>query len=95
MGGLELRDLTVRYGDREVLHGLSLTVPAGQQVALVGPNGSGKTTLLRALAGIAPVVRGSAVPATGLTRREIARHVAFLPQEEHWEFAFSVDEVVR
>lgn len=52
---LDIRDLTVRYRQRAVLH--DLTLPAlqpGRVLALVGPNGAGKSTLLRALAGLIP-----------------------------------------
>ncbi len=48
---LELRDVRAGYGRIEVLHGVSLTVPAGTVVALLGPNGAGKTTLLGVAAG--------------------------------------------
>ena len=49
---LQARALQVRLGDRQVLHGLSLALPAGRWTAIVGPNGAGKSTLLRALAGM-------------------------------------------
>ncbi|MCW5233755.1 ABC transporter ATP-binding protein [Verminephrobacter eiseniae] len=49
---LEVRDLTVGYGDRSVLRGLSLKVEPGQLVALIGANGAGKTTLLRTVSGL-------------------------------------------
>jgi ABC-2 type transport system ATP-binding protein len=48
---VEARDLTVARRRQEVLHDLSLTVPAGSVVGLLGPSGSGKTTLLRSIAG--------------------------------------------
>jgi ABC-type branched-subunit amino acid transport system ATPase component len=52
---LELRDIRAGYGTIEVLHGVSLTVPAGSVFALLGPNGAGKTTTLRVASGeIAP-----------------------------------------
>ena len=49
---LQARALKVRLGDRQVLGGLSLALPAGRWTAIVGPNGAGKSTLLRALAGM-------------------------------------------
>ncbi len=48
---LELRDVRAGYGPIEVVHGVSLEVPAGSVMALLGPNGGGKTTLLNVCAG--------------------------------------------
>jgi branched-chain amino acid transport system ATP-binding protein len=48
---LELREVRAAYGRIEVLHGVSLTVPAGCVFALLGPNGAGKSTLLKVASG--------------------------------------------
>jgi ATPase subunit of ABC transporter with duplicated ATPase domains len=48
---LIVRDLKVRFGARELYDGLSITLEAGERLAVIGPNGSGKTTLFRALLG--------------------------------------------
>ena len=48
---LEIRDLRVRIGEREILKGVNLTVPKGQVHAIMGRNGSGKSTLSYVLAG--------------------------------------------
>ncbi|WP_411575548.1 ABC transporter ATP-binding protein [Streptomyces mutabilis] len=58
-GGLSVRGLAAAHGRAPVLHGISLTVPAGSCTAVVGPSGSGKTTLARCLAGLHRPVRGS------------------------------------
>jgi heme exporter protein A len=50
LAALELRALTRRYGERLALAELTLTLEAGQTLAVLGPNGAGKTTLLRLLA---------------------------------------------
>jgi len=49
---LELRDVRAGYGPIEVVHGVSLEVPAGSVVALLGPNGGGKTTILNVCSGM-------------------------------------------
>lgn len=48
---IDVQNLTVRYGDTTVLHGVSLAVAEGESFALVGESGSGKSTILKALVG--------------------------------------------
>jgi branched-chain amino acid transport system ATP-binding protein len=55
---LSLDGLTVRYGEIEALHGLSLAVEAGEVVTLLGGNGAGKSTTLRAISGLLKPVAG-------------------------------------
>lgn len=56
---LEIRDLHVTYGGIAALHGISIDVPAGTIVTLIGANGAGKSSTLRAVSGIASVSQGS------------------------------------
>ena len=58
---LEIRNLHVSYGGIAALHGVSLEVPAGSIVTLIGGNGAGKSSTLRAISGIAKVSSGSIV----------------------------------
>lgn len=77
---LELRDVRAGYGPIEVVHGVSLQVPAGSVVALLGPNGGGKSTILSVCAGTLAPNSGevrfdgqtvTAVSADGRARRGI------------------------
>jgi ABC-2 type transport system ATP-binding protein len=61
---VEVRDLRVARGGREVLHGLTFDVPRGSIVGVLGPSGCGKTTLMRALVGV-QIVRSGAVTVLG------------------------------
>jgi branched-chain amino acid transport system ATP-binding protein len=58
---LVVRDLDVRYGAIRALHGISLEVPLGKIVTLIGSNGAGKTTTLRAISGLLTPTSGSIV----------------------------------
>jgi branched-chain amino acid transport system ATP-binding protein len=56
---LEIRDVSVAYGDIQALWDVSLDVGEGEIVAMIGPNGAGKTTLMRAIAGLNPLKSGA------------------------------------
>jgi putative spermidine/putrescine transport system ATP-binding protein len=53
MAVVKIRDVSVRYGDQQILNSVSLTMESGKFVAVLGPSGCGKTTLLRVVAGFA------------------------------------------
>jgi branched-chain amino acid transport system ATP-binding protein len=57
--GLQIRDLHVPRGDRPVLKGVDLEVPAGEITTLLGPNGAGKSTLVLAIGGMLKATAGS------------------------------------
>lgn len=81
-----------------MVDGVSLEVPSGGFVGIIGPNGSGKTTLLRLLAGTRRPQRGAVTldgrPLTSIRRHEVARRMAVVPQETHLAFDYTVLEVV-
>ena len=56
---LEVRELQCRYGDTQVLYGVSLDVEGGEVVSLLGRNGMGKTTTVRAIVGLTHFFAGS------------------------------------
>ena len=95
---LEGRNISVRFGDREVLHDVSFNARSGETVALLGPNGAGKTTLLRSLNGTVRLDMGEIVLdgklIGDLSRREIARKIAVVAQENETKFPITVTEFV-
>src|SRR5437667_8360114 len=70
---LKIEHLEVRYGDLIGVSDVSLDVPEGSVVALLGSNGGGKTTVLNAIAGLIPVHSGS----IGFRGQEIGGESAF------------------
>jgi branched-chain amino acid transport system ATP-binding protein len=74
---LEIRDLVVRYGAIEALHGVSLRLEKGQIATLIGANGAGKTTCLRTISGLRRPASGQVLfegrDVTRLAPHEIVR----------------------
>ena len=71
----ELQNVTAGYGEKTVLHDISLAFPPGTVTAVLGPNGCGKSTLLKAAAGLLPIGAGRV-----LCPGPRARSIAYLPQ---------------
>ncbi|WP_153075879.1 ABC transporter ATP-binding protein [Paraburkholderia bonniea] len=95
---LEVRDLTLRAGERTLLERFSQTFEAGQIWCIAGPNGAGKTTLLATLAGLlAPAAGQLELDRVALARwpaAALARRRALMPQSAHDAFSMSVLESV-
>jgi putative ABC transport system ATP-binding protein len=91
MVDLAINDVALRYGESEILKGVSVTVPAGKVIALLGPSGSGKTTLLSILGCMlspsSGVVRVGGQATTGLRAEDLAKlrreHIGFVFQAYH------------
>lgn len=81
---IRLEGVCKRYGEVEVLKGVTFEVPRGKAAALWGPNGAGKSTTLRCLLGLDRFYKGTAsVDGVDVTRkpREVRRRVGYVPQE--------------
>lgn len=95
---LALRDVRFSYNEKEVLHGVSMDIPEGSYVALVGPSGSGKSTIARLIASLWDVGSGS-ISLGGTDIREIpldaySDKVAYVSQENYL-FNMTVRENIR
>jgi iron complex transport system ATP-binding protein len=95
---LETREAVVRRGGRTILGPASIEIGPGEMTALIGPNGSGKSTLLRLFAGLWQPDEGEALldgkAIHSRPRKEIARRIAFVPQDTQIDFAFTVEEIL-
>ncbi|MGH9478792.1 MAG: ABC transporter ATP-binding protein, partial [Terriglobales bacterium] len=84
-GEIEFRHLSFRYGDLQVLDDVSLHIPAGWTVALVGPTGSGKSTLVSLLPRLLEVPEGSLFvdghPIRTIPLELLRRSIGWVPQE--------------
>lgn len=72
---LKLEQISAGYGEKTILHDISLDFPPGTVTAILGPNGCGKSTLLKAAAGLLPLSGGHVS-----SPEPRARHIAYLPQ---------------
>jgi len=79
---VEVEDVRFAYGDLQVLQGLSLDVPKGQVVAILGGSGSGKSTLLK-------IIGGQLTPSTGVVK-VMGRNVHALPSDELYKLRLEI-----
>jgi branched-chain amino acid transport system ATP-binding protein len=97
---LEIRDLHAWYGESHILHGVSLDVPRGQVVTLLGRNGAGRTTTLRSVLGLVGTRRGS-IRVNGMETIALPPHriahlgVGYCPEERGIFAALSAEENLR
>jgi branched-chain amino acid transport system ATP-binding protein len=97
---LTIENLEAGYGKVEVLHGISIQVPKGKIVTLIGSNGAGKTTTMRAISGMIKPVAGKVTLAgqdiTGMDSHQIAkRGLAHSPEGRRVFATLSVIDNIR
>ncbi len=93
-----VEDLRFRFGDAEILRGISLEFQLGQMAAIVGPNGAGKSTLMSVLSGFRDDYEGRCtfrdVEIRQWKKRDLGRQMTFIPQMIRLEFPFTAEQVV-
>jgi manganese/zinc/iron transport system ATP- binding protein len=92
---LEIRGLTVSYGEKPALFSVDCAFSAGAMTAIVGPNGAGKSTLIKAALGIVPRISGQ-VRIFGAPLDNQRHRIAYVPQRASvdWDFPARVIDVV-
>lgn len=97
---LEVKDISVNYGKVSAVRGISLSVPDGAIVTIIGGNGAGKTTTLRAMSGMVPLssgeIRFDGERIDGLSSdRIVARGIAHVPEGRRIFPDMTVEENLR
>lgn len=92
---IELVSLSAGYGRALAIRDVTVSIEAGQRVALIGPNGAGKSTLFKAIVGLLPVLSGQ-ILIKGQPAHQQRQAIAYVPQFEDidWDFPVSVMDVV-
>jgi iron complex transport system ATP-binding protein len=98
MSALTFSGVTVIRGERTILHAIDTTFAAARLTVVIGPNGAGKSTLLETAAGLLKPGAGTVslgdAPLTTLSRRQLARRRAYLPQRAGVDWPITVERVV-
>ena len=93
-----LDHLRVRFGQAEILRGISVTFGEAALVAIVGPNGAGKSTMMSVLSGVLNPYEGSCRfrgrEVSAWNKRQFAKQMSFVPQTVRLEFPFTAEQVV-
>jgi Cu-processing system ATP-binding protein len=99
MNAIEIQQLCKRYGDQQVITDLSLSIRAGESLALIGHNGAGKTTLMKLILGLARPSAGSIElwnkTVSGGARDQRQDIVGFLPESVSFHGGLSGREMLR
>ena len=97
-GEIEFRNLSFSYGDREVLHNITLKIPAGSTLAIVGPTGAGKTTLVNLIPRLLEAPDGTLfvddVPVKHYPLQRLRSNIGVVPQET-FLFSETIHENLR
>ncbi len=95
---IDLKNITLKYGDYEVLRDISFNIKKGEFTSIIGPNGAGKSTVLKAimknieLASGDISIKGKSIK--NITHKEKACIIGFVPQEFNISFDFTVYDIV-
>ena len=95
---LEIKNLSVKYGNKSILEQVSFSVSPGQWLMIIGPNGSGKSTTVNAISGGIDYTGTISLDEKNLRdfkKKDLAAQIGILLQNHNVGYGFSVEEIVR
>lgn len=91
---IELTNVSKIYGKRSAVKNMTLTLPVGKIIGIVGENGNGKSTLLKLMAGLLQPTSGSVTVNGETANRRISKMVSYLPEQDAYYAMFTVREAI-
>ncbi|MFS0689498.1 ABC transporter ATP-binding protein [Sporosarcina sp. 179-K 8C2 HS] len=91
---IELKNIVKKYGSKRALQDVTVSIPRGKVIGLVGENGSGKSTLLKLMAGLLTPNSGSATFDGQPITRRVAAQVAYMSDTDDFYTYFTVQQLV-
>ncbi|MFD1205099.1 ABC transporter ATP-binding protein [Sporosarcina contaminans] len=91
---IELKHIGKKYGSKKALENVTLSIPRGKVIGLVGENGSGKSTMLKIMAGLVSVNAGSVTFDGKPITRRVASRIAYMSDTDSFYLYFTVQQLI-
>ena len=92
---LEIKNLYKNYGEKQVLNNITLTVPRGKIIGLLGKNGTGKTTLIKLINGLLTPTKGEIIFEGEKIGPQSKLNIAYLPERTYLDKSMTINETLK
>lgn len=92
---LEIKNLYKNYGEKQVLNNITLTVPRGKIIGLLGKNGTGKTTLIKLINGLLKPTEGEIIFEGEKIGPQSKLNIAYLPERTYLDKSMTINETLK
>lgn len=92
---LEIKNLYKNYGEKQVLNNITLTVPQGKIIGLLGKNGTGKTTLIKLINGLLTPTEGEIIFEGEKIGSQSKLNIAYLPERTYLDKSMTINETLK
>lgn len=92
---LEIKNLYKNYGEKQVLNNITLTVPRGKIIGLLGKNGTGKTTLIKLINGLLTPTKGEIIFEGKKIGPQSKLNIAYLPERTYLDKSMTINETLK